>query len=67
VPRILRHNGVGRLLREMRIRKYRTKRNNKQVPSHHIQMDGKFPFGFCKIRTDNGLEFQAKFHWHVED
>jgi transposase InsO family protein len=27
----------------------------------------KFPFRICEIRTDNGHEFQAKFHWHVED
>jgi transposase InsO family protein len=28
---------------------------------------GKFPFRLREIRTDNGHEFQAKFHWHVED
>ena len=27
----------------------------------------KFSFGIKFIRTDNGHEFQAKFHWHVED
>jgi len=27
----------------------------------------KFPFRIMMIRTDNGHEFQAKFHWHVED
>ena len=27
----------------------------------------KFPFRIKVIRTDNGHEFQAKFHWHVED
>ena len=27
----------------------------------------KFPFRVHTIRTDNGHEFQAKFHWHVED
>jgi transposase InsO family protein len=26
-----------------------------------------FPFRIHTIRTDNGHEFQAKFHWHVED
>ncbi len=26
-----------------------------------------FPFRIREIRTDNGHEFQAKFHWHVED
>jgi transposase InsO family protein len=27
----------------------------------------KFPFRIREIRTDNGHECQAKFHWHVED
>lgn len=27
----------------------------------------KFPFRVQTIRTDNGHEFQAMFHWHVED
>jgi len=27
----------------------------------------KFPFRIKSIRTDRGHEFQAKFHWHVED
>lgn len=27
----------------------------------------KFSFRIRKIRTDNSHEFQAKFHWHVED
>lgn len=27
----------------------------------------KFPFRIQQIRADNGHEFQAKFHWHVED
>ncbi len=26
-----------------------------------------FPFRMQEIRTDNGHEFQAKFHWHLED
>ena len=26
-----------------------------------------FPFRIREIRTDNGHEFQARFHWHVED
>ena len=117
VTRILKRNGVGRLPRGTRVRKVHTKRYNKQVPGHHIQMDvkflsfidergkkirrfqytaiddatrvralkiyekytqasaidfvdhiiGKFPFRIKEIRTDNGHEFQAKFHWHVED
>ena len=117
VSRILRRNGVSRLPRGTRLRKIHTKRYNKQVPGHHIQMDvkfltfdgprgeqirrfqytaiddatrvralkiyekhtqanaidfvdhiiEKFPFRIREIRTDNGHEFQAKFHWHVED
>lgn len=27
----------------------------------------KFPFRIKSVRTDRGHEFQAKFHWHVED
>jgi len=27
----------------------------------------KFPFRIHTIRTDNGHEFQVRFHWHVED
>ena len=27
----------------------------------------RFPFRIKYIRTDNGHEFQSKFHWHVED
>ena len=117
VSRILRRHGVNRLPRGTRVRKVHTKRYNKQVPGHHIQMDvkfltfrddagkkvrrfqftaiddatrvralkvyekhtqasaidfvdhiiEKFPFRIKEIRTDNGHEFQAKFHWHVED
>lgn len=27
----------------------------------------KFPFRIHTVRTDNGHEFQTKFHWHLED
>jgi transposase InsO family protein len=27
----------------------------------------RFPFRIQTIRTDNGHEFQARFHWHLED
>jgi transposase InsO family protein len=27
----------------------------------------RFPFRISTIRTDQGHEFQARFHWHVED
>jgi transposase InsO family protein len=30
-------------------------------------MERKFPFRIHTIRTDRGHEFQARFHWHVED
>lgn len=117
VYRILCRNGLNRLPRGTRVRRVHTKRHNKQVPGHHIQMDvkflsfigkndekvrrfqftaiddatrvralkiydrhtqanaidlvdhvlGTFPFRIKEIRTDNGHEFQARFHRHVED
>ena len=27
----------------------------------------RFPFRINTVRTDRGHEFQARFHWHVED
>ena len=42
IYRILRRNGLNRLPRGTRVRKIHTKRYNKQVPCHHIQMDVKF-------------------------
>ncbi len=42
VSRILKRNGINRLPRGTRLRKVHTKRYNKQVPGHHIQMDVKF-------------------------
>ena len=117
IYRILCRHNLNRLPRGTRTRKVHTKRYQKQVPGHHIQMDvkfltfigkaggktrrfqytaiddatrvralkvydrhtqanaidfvdhviEKFPFRIKEIRTDNGHEFQAKFHWHVED
>lgn len=117
VYRILRRNGFKRLPRGTRVRKLHTKRYQKQVPGHDIQVDvkfltftgkhgekvrrfqyteiddatrfrtlkfydkhtqanaiefidhiiEKFPFRIREVRTDNGHEFQAKFHWHVGD
>ena len=32
--------------------------------SHVIE---KFPFRIKYVQTDNGHEFQSKFHWHAED
>jgi transposase InsO family protein len=40
--RIPKRNGLNRLPRGTRLRKVHTKRRNKQVPGHHIQMDVKF-------------------------
>jgi transposase InsO family protein len=42
ISRILRRNGVSRLPRNVGRRKIHTKRYQKQVPGHHIQMDVKF-------------------------
>ncbi|WP_170428428.1 IS481 family transposase [Ruegeria arenilitoris] len=117
VYRILKRNGLNQLPRGTRMRKLHTKRYQKQVPGHHIQVDvklltfkgkrgekvrrfqytaideatrvrvlkiydkhtqanaidfidhiiEKFPFRIREVRTDIGHEFQAKFHWHVED
>ena len=30
-------------------------------------VENKFPFRIHTIRTDRGHEFQARFHWHIED
>ena len=57
VTRILRRNGVGRLPGGTRMRKVHTKRYNKQVPGHHIQMDGKF-FTFTGKRGEKICRFQ---------
>lgn len=117
ISRILRRHGVSRLPSRSRSRAVHTKRYQKQVPGHHIQMDvkflifkgkdgsklkryqytaiddatriralkiydrhtqknaidfvnyviEKFPFRLQQIHTDRGHEFQAQFHWHVED
>ena len=117
IYRVLKRHGVSRLPGKLGRRKVHTKRYNKQVPGHHIQMDvkflifkdkhgkklkryqytaiddatrvralkvyerhtqknafnfvdyviDKFPFRIQQIRTDRGHEFQAQFHWHVED
>ena len=42
IYRILKRNGLNRLSRGIRLRKVHTKRYNKQVPGHHIQMDVNF-------------------------
>ena len=117
IYRVLKRHGESRLPGKLGRRKVHTKRYNKQVPGHHIQMDvkflifkakngkklkryqytaiddatrvralkvyerhtqknaidfvdyviDKFPFRIQQIRTDRGHEFQAQFHWYVED
>jgi len=117
VHRTLFRHGVNRLPQNARKRSIITKRYEKQVPGHHVQVDvkflifsqkdgskvkrfqytaiddatriralkvyekhtqksaidfidtvvDKFPFRIQTVRTDNGHEFQSKFHWHVED
>lgn len=117
VYRILRRHGLSRLPRANRTRAVHTKRYEKQVPGHHVQVDVKFlsfvdksgrkvkrfqytaiddatriralkiytkhtqanaiafidhvierfPSRIQTVRTDRGHEFQAQFHWHVED
>jgi transposase InsO family protein len=114
---VLKRNGLNRLPQNAQRRTVQTRRYEKQVPGHHIQVDvkflklinskgkrvkrfqytavddatriralkiykqhtqrnaidfinyviEKFPFRIHTVRTDNGHEFQAKFHWHVED
>ena len=51
-------------IRAIRIYKRHTQQNAIDFINHVIE---KFPFRIHTIRTDNGHEFQAKFHWHVED
>jgi transposase InsO family protein len=48
----------------LKIYEKHTKANAIDFVHHIIQ---KFPFRIREIRTDKGHEFQAKFHWHVED
>ena len=47
-----------------------------RVYSKHTQLNairfldyviGKFPFRIKYVHTDNGHEFQSKFHWHAQD
>jgi len=117
VYRTLVRNGLNRLSKTAPRRAIHTKRYQKKVLGHHVQVDvkfiwlmkvqggrvrrfqytaiddatriralkiydrhtqknamdfvdyviDKFPFRIHTIRTDRGHEFQAQFHWHVED
>ena len=51
-------------VRTLRVSLKHTQANAIYFVDHVIE---KFPFRIKEIRTDNGHEFQAKFHWHVED
>ena len=51
-------------VRALKIHDKHTQTNAIDFVDHVIE---KFPFRIKEIRTDNGHEFQAKFHWHVED
>jgi len=117
VYRTLVRNKESRLAKSAPRRAIHTKRYQKKVPGHHVQVDvkfiwlsnnnggrirrfqytaiddatriralkiykrhtqknamdfidyviDKFPFRIHTVRTDRGHEFQAQFHWHVED
>jgi len=43
------------------------KHNQKNAIDFIDYVVDKFPFRIHTIRTDRGHEFQARFHWHVED
>lgn len=51
-------------VRALKVYKKHNQANAIDFVDHIIE---KFPFRIREIRTDNGHEFQAKFHWHVED
>ena len=51
-------------IRALKIYKRHTQKNAIDFVDYVIE---KFPFRIHTIRTDRGHEFQAQFHWHVED
>ena len=51
-------------IRALKIYQRHTQKNAIDFIDHVIE---KFPFRLHTIRTDRGHEFQAQFHWHVED
>ena len=64
------------ILRKKRVLEYAEACGNVLKTCRHNQANAidfveyvveKFPFRIQCIRTDRGHEFQAKFHWHVED
>jgi hypothetical protein len=51
-------------IRALKIYKRHTQENTIKFVDYVI---AKFPFRIHTMRTDNGHEFQAKFHWHLAD
>lgn len=51
-------------IRALKIYLKHTQENAIEFMDHVI---GRFPFRIHTVRTDNGHEFQAKFHWHLSD
>jgi len=51
-------------IRALKIYNQHTQQNAIDFINHVID---KFPFRINTVRTDNGHEFQAKFHWHLAD
>ena len=51
-------------VRALKVYEKHTQANAIDVIDHIAE---KFPFRIREVRTDNGHEFQAKFHWHVEN
>ena len=51
-------------IRALRIYRRHNQKSAMDFVDHVVE---KFPFRIHTIRTDRGHEFQALFHWHVED
>ncbi len=51
----------------IRALKIYNKHNQENAIKFMDYVTDKFPFRIHTIRTDRGHEFQAQFHWHVED
>ena len=51
-------------IRALKIYRRHTQQNAVRFIDYVVK---KFPFRIHTVRTDRGHEWQAKFHWHVED
>ncbi len=51
-------------VRALKIHRRHTQKNAMEFMDYVIE---KFPFRIHTVRTDRGHEFQALFHWHIED